>query len=407
MALRFIDGFDWCDISQFHTKYLNYSTGTPQGQIVTGRQPPTQPGGGRALDLTNSGFGIQVYTQVFTSQPVWIIGMNLLIDSLSYSSFGGVIFRWESGPTDGSGNNPLTQLTVAINPPGQLAFYSGSGLGRNGNAGALIASTAFNVLKSTYQYLEIKVHFGLGGTIEVHLEDALVLKAIGLNIGQGAHIQDPDRMSILLEHFGVAGYTIDDLYYADGSGVRNNDFLGPCRVTFDLPGSDASIDQWNRNGGTSDFSRINEDVTHTVPCPDGDTTYIEGQAGVIDRFGLNAMPCFGRILGAAANVTGRRSTLAGAALDLLVRPVPGNPLSESLIGGTIALGPSYAGAQGMAEVNPFTANIWTDRDIDGGWWGVRSLTGLARVTSLYIEKLTSLRPVPFDCGSSGASYYSF
>lgn len=403
MALRYMDGFDWCDDTQVSFKYSDFSTGTPQSAIVTGRQPPNLVGGGRALHLENSGFGIIVYTKQFTAQAIWIVGFNIF---LTRSNLGGVIFRWESGPGDGNGGNLNTQLTAAINPPGQLAFYSGSGSGKNNDAGPQIAATNFGALPiNTWVYLEIKVHFGVGGRIQVNIEDQAVLDVNPVNVGRSTP-QNPDRLSILYQALSSSGYILDDLYYADGSGAVNKDFLGICRVTADFPNSDATAEHWTPNlAGATHVSRIQEQPP-AAPCPDGDSTYLQGNhVGDIDLFTLNSMPCYGRVLGVAANATGRIASGGAAAVDLLVRPKPSDPLSQTLIGGTTALQASYHGLQGVSDRSLITGDVWTDREIDGAWWGFEAISGVPRMTQLYIEKLTSLRNVPFNCG--GSAFYSF
>jgi hypothetical protein len=79
-------------------------------------------------------------------------------------------------------------------------------------------------------------------------------------------------------------------------------------------------------------------------------------------------------------------------------------LDPNSAGGLIGLGTvrtlsgSYKFYQDLLERPPGVTDYWTDGDIEKALWGLSSGAGKSRVTMLWIEKLVSLRNVPYQCG---------
>ena len=65
--------------------------------------------------------------------------------------------------------------------------------------------------------------------------------------------------------------------------------------------------------------------------------------------------------------------------------------------------PNWACLQAIVETDLAAGSgNWTDGDIGRAWWGAGLTSGSANFTQIYLEKLVSLRTVPFNCGNLGS-----
>lgn len=212
------------------------------------------------------------------------------------------------------------------------------------------------------------------------------------------------------------GFDIDDLYQASDTGISPGAAIGPCRVTAAAISGDSSV-QWAASPAGSHFSKLTEHAV-TVPgsytAPDGDATIVlANSAGLRDVYNLAGISCFALIIAVAENAICRRVGGNGR-LDLLYRM--NGALSDVITNGQ-ELSSTYALGQGITTdtVLPgqqvFQGNPWNDQQVSQAKWGFASHASIGgfgpvdgRVTTFWVEKLTTLTGLPFRCGQGVRSY---
>jgi hypothetical protein len=76
------------------------------------------------------------------------------------------------------------------------------------------------------------------------------------------------------------------------------------------------------------------------------------------------------------------------------------------VGSAVAIPAAYGDlsvVQAISELFPPDNSVWRDGDIGSALWGMRAGFN-NKATQLFVEKVTSLRPATFDCGSGSYSY---
>ncbi len=56
----------------------------------------------------------------------------------------------------------------------------------------------------------------------------------------------------------------------------------------------------------------------------------------------------------------------------------------------------------QAIIEQFSGATITDGAIQNAWWGVQAASGTPFATQVFLEKVTTRRAVPFDCGQIGS-----
>ncbi len=319
MQLQLIDGFGYCDFNG--ATALGNTAQAPSfigGAMIPGRATPGVPIGA-ALNPFNTAFGSWAMSRVVSANALWWMGFNFQLTGNVIQP--GIFLRLESGPgnIDAMNSSAHAQLTIAFDAAGQLQFYpwSSSANGTNATPGTALAHTALPPLTlGQWVYIEIKASFGTGGMLEVHYDDVAILTIPSLTLGAA----NPDRATWYWQHFGTQGFAISDVYIGSGltdsSGAAAN-FLGPSKITTHFVSQNSGQNRFTPHGAITNAGCVQEHPS------DGDTTTIDGAGGNYDLFEIATVPCYGRILAAAANATGRRRDSGIAAqAQLLCRPNP-------------------------------------------------------------------------------------
>ena len=388
MAIRFADSASWCTTAAIGIgaglKY-NY---TPAGygfQITAGRnQNAYYAANLRAL-----------YGLTFDIQQHWRLSLSLFISNIGS--------RWESNIAAWlTATGCIT--TVTASNDGRIRIY----IGGDGftTLGGLVYTSQAALALNTYYSVDLDWYFpGSGnGWCALYINDVLDTT----NPGQPSapNITWGPQPSIFQLVANVPftpgnGFSICDIVISDGSGSFNNTRLGPCQVKAYFPAANA-FNAWTTVAPSSDaaWQAISESpasVGAFGSAPDGDSSYINGGAvGKDALFSFPSVDCYAGILGIAWNACARDPS--AQTLGLIVRPTPSNGMD--VVMGTAALSPTYAVRQAITEQGP--NGTWVDGAIENAWWGVQAGVGDSYVTQLVLEKITTRRAIPYQCGQIGS-----
>jgi len=176
----------------------------------------------------------QDQTTVGVAQRVYLLQMT------SDNSFPASIITFRNAANS-------SQFTVAVNTAGEIVILSGH------NPGAIIAKTDKTVLTANAWYhVEVK-HDSVAGTIEVRVEGVPVLSVDGQIHGATRQIVWYAAYSQII----YPGTYHKDVVIWNGSGTRNNDWMGSVVVYSLVPDSDVSLG-WTPSTGTVGWSLIDE-----------------------------------------------------------------------------------------------------------------------------------------------------
>ncbi len=392
--LRKIRGYDVCatstgvgtnagpDLMYDLLNGFSWYNGSPC--VTTGKPGPSGsgPNGQCAFKI-----GHGMFTDVFDPQSDWFVGMDWQHNGANVTN------KWLYLSTAS-----VVVIGIESESTGKISIVTG-GTGVSGS-GVVIATTTIAFPASVWTgYLEFTVTgFGGTATYELWQSDPNTYVETRLLTGTVTLTDVPDRVT----HGNNGGDTrfFDNEYICDGQGASPwNGRLGPCRVTALSPTADVS-GAWNAIPTGAKYLKVQDLPADPSGSPDGDSSIITPNAlGAQQLFNVLTSPCYGRVLGLAVNMC-FRGTSGSAAVQALMKQTG----AASVIGTPTVTG-TYHTAQAIAQTSPATGGFFTDAEISNALWGVSTLTSLdARVTQVFLEKLTSLRSTPYSCGAGSYSY---
>lgn len=399
MSVLFVDGWDYGDalhmggqVSPFFPtcKYVSYNR--INVTVQPGRVSASSAGGGNSVNLGNSGFGQQTFTKIFPgSNPTYCAGFAFKAAVITIPM--SVIFRYEAGgatvPGPLGGGNSSTALMLAIKQTDStISVYTGAD-GIWSSPGTLLwnSSGTYTYPLNQWVYFELQVDTGTGNWA-VFADDVLLQSGTSGLIPAGI-----DRYSHI-QH-GFEDHNIDDHYCSDGAQ------LGPCRVTGFPPSTDA-IAGWVPAAGASHVAMVGEFGNRAgLNTPDNLDTYVQSNAAPqTDTFNFVSPACYGRILALALNVDALQISPTTAA-NLITRR--GGTIYT--IGTTPSFTSDFLIYQVVSSTSPVTGTFWDDPEIAATQFGyVSAGSGISDVTQFFLEKLVSLRNVPFRCAGGNYSF---
>lgn len=403
MPVLFVDGWDYGDaihlggvVSPFSPpcKYTDYSSVT-SCSIQPGRVSSAAAGGGNSFRFDSSAFAQQTKTKLFgAARPAYCLGFAYRKVGSGTGAPGIHIVRYEAGGATlvnpgnfNDGTNATTSLMLELMPDNSLSVWTGPG-GTPNFPGSLLWNSlgTYLVPNDTWIYIELSIDT-TAGSWALYIDDVLLQTQTGVSLPAGI-----DRYSFT--SFTFESHQIDDHYCTDGER------LGPCRVTGFAPNFQ-STHQWAPLNDTN-LSQVQEFGNRAGKnTPDDNTSYVwANAAGTKDLYGFAAPACYGRILAIALNADG--SAIAGSPSVNFVVKVASTEyaagFSDAYIGG-------YTIRQGLSLLNPSTATYWSDAEITGALFGFTFAgSGELRITQWMLEKLVSLRAVPYNCGQGSYSF---
>lgn len=394
-TITYMNGFD---LGTGFGPFLPYvpSAGIAATQIAVQYSLLTGYQSGKGIWLNNTGF-----REANMSLPVGEVYPRVLFrcyfkphNSGSDPAFDRVTFlRFERG------DNGII-INLRRRTDGRIEITKG-GTGRNNSGTVLLVLDQIFALDQWYG-LEVRAD-ATAGTFTVWIDDMQAGEVTGQTFGAGF-----DRVTLRWEVLGGRGIIWDHIAVAKDSSTAKNR-LGPCLVTSYQPESDQVNGGWAPNTGSVKYSLLADGLT-ARKAPDKTATYVSGIATTaLDLYGIPKPDCFGFVwamalnlggigIGAPMTVQGTIRTLGGtvAAADMTFSDVvPHDSFSDQL-----------PVKQNVWTLNPQTGQPWSDTELRRTLYGFRGSAGSARVSMLYVEKLTSLLDtLDFNCGGRGSYSY--
>lgn len=319
MSLRFLEGYDMYGTDE--TEMLDGNWASVGGTLVT--SSPTPRTGTGAMKFFANRHNRKVLP-VAGDVQMGMCGIYLM-ELPSDSTCMPICYL------DG---NSFPQCAVKITPTGALQGYIGynSVLGPS-STGATIGSASSPVLvAASWQHMEweIKIHDS-AGYIKVWVDGLLVLNETGhdtkgtssANAEQFFHGRDSSAV-------GDPDMTIDDLcLYDDAGAIYNVAPIGIRKVYTCFVNGDTAQTDWIRNGGASDFGRLNENPS------DEATSYVYGAPGDISDYDCEDLPVgVTTVDGVMPQVKARKSDSGTAFLQTGVVSAGVDELGDTVAPGT-------------------------------------------------------------------------
>lgn len=325
MALRWFDGFDTYPTADIALRY----------NIPGGGSFQTVPGAGRfgsgALRNAISGGG-EVLAKFFDDQPTWVVGV-----AYKFTPAG----------------KATTVIALQDSGNGQVELFMDSSniltLRRNGT---VVATGTTTLLANTFYFLEFKATISGSGSMEARIGGVSEVTFSGNTDAQSSG--HANRVCLYYDQFQTQA-SYDDYYVCDGTGARNNTFLGDMRVEDLVPSAQGSHADFSHTGAASSLLAVNE------AGEDGDTSYVwSNTVGDKETFtypNLSSVPSL--IAGVQVVAVARKDDAGTRALTPLFR-IGGVDYPAS----QLALPDSYTYLGLLTELNPATGAPWTGADVN-------------------------------------------
>lgn len=414
--LRVIRGYDISDPIGVYMMHDLFG-GQSQAGMVPGRPGPANGGPiGQAFWPFSTGFGeILLYDSLGAGNTLVGFHVDWKMSSNSGTQQADVIdagsFEWFRcvHPTMG------TLLALFQNTDGTWEV--------RGPASTVLGTTTQHLHYDTWYSVRAKFGFAGGGGWEIWIDDVRVAHS-----GSPAAMVSPDRAGFRWGGFGPPAIAYDNYAMFDqDSSDGFNDFFGRVRITGMFAASNQGALWTPFPSATAPYITVRDlpfSPSDANGAPDGDASYLTAESSpqlltVSESTSRAQSSCYGRILAIGLNAVARPISSAQA-IDLLAMPrqtlrvLGTRPVANAgtqYTGGfmSTAARNGYRTAQVISTKSPDTAQFWTDREISGGFFGVRLGTGasagLQRVTQVYLDKMVSLEGLSYDCGGGGS--YAF
>jgi hypothetical protein len=348
MAILYMDGFDAADYTQRWNISQEHGSFAPTLGLVTGRF-----GTGQAVSIKSSGSSqAGGLAHAITASTTFRFGAAVCVTAISPGDFPLLVIPGLGGTV---GN-----ITVQGTSMGSIVVrkHSSSYGAWQTISSTIIATSSENYSINQWFYFEVEYTPGSNpnGRVIVRKNGNVIIDFTGDTRSTTA-ITKSD--AIIIAGGYSAGPTVywDDIYVNDSAGAQNNTFMGDVEVKLLSP---------NGNGAHSDFvgsdsnSTDNYDLINDATFTD----YVESSTvGAKDSYLLENVSNV-NVHAVQSVVRGAQAGGGMAAIKPFVR-VSG----VDYPGSTQYLGQQTV-SMNIYEVNPATATVWTDNDINGTEVGV-------------------------------------
>lgn len=268
-------------------------------------------------------------------------------------------------------NNQGIYVETGTNEQFHVEIESTSGVGfrylikRGGTTVATSSYYDFGV----WHYFELKVtvRSGTNGAYELRHNGVLDISGTGVNLADNA----TDGWDIFaLRYITNTGNQLlyDDIYVCNGTGTKNNDFLGPSVVEGLLPNGAGASTQWTLgSGGVANWDQVNDPAS----APDDVTTGGINFSDTNTNRDLYAYEDLTQITGTIHAVQIGTQLAMNSAGTRTVKTKYRDP-DTTVVDGTshVVDAVSFDEFTEVLDDNPNSAAAWDVTDIDDGQFGV-------------------------------------
>lgn len=341
MALRWVEGFEThSNFQQLTRKYATSSGGL-------GTDP------GRVFGIAAEPVSLVLVTPSFGTDNTAIVGIGVKMLQ-HFAAVGNSAQGWylETGSAE--------QCHL------EMESTSGTGFRFHLYRGATLIDTTAYTDFGTWVYLEmnITVRDGVNGAYEIRLDGVVDSSGSGLNMADNG----TDGWDVFAQRWSTTLSTrlaYDDIYVCDGTGAKNNDFLGPSvveGVEVDLEGTTI---EWAPASGVNNANMV-DDPGGSNPVDinnhNGSDTDTEK-----DLFTYTDLQ---EITGTIHGIQIGTQMAMAAAGTRTVKTVYRDPDTTEADGAShVVSATSYDEFTEVFDDNPASAAAWDVADIDGGEFG--------------------------------------
>lgn len=332
MALKWVDGFDTYGTTiggqtlPINVMARRYTMGGAYSYVKAARL-----GSGRSIRVDYS-----ITTPALTTDPTLIIGAGLnFYDGPAYlTGTSGYFLHLYDGAVRGL----YFTFDILI---GQIRVY------RDESTDVLLGITNGKFRLGAWNYVEFKVKCDdTTGTVDIRLNGVNVLSLSGIDTKATAQAHSYfDKVQFFVTSYPETW--LDDLYICDGTGAKNNDFLGICKVETVFPVSDVGgkID-WTPSTPGDHYAMVDDGAL----CDD-DTTYVEDSTtGHLDQFEFGNLGSFTALKGIMLSADCRET---GATDFTLIQRAERTSVSEGSATAVTTKGYVETTQEGGGGVNEF------------------------------------------------------
>ena len=345
MALVFFDSFDYYSTAQLGIKYSQIGAGA---EIVAGAGRR----GTAALELSA---GTAEWVRFDHTSSTYIIGFSLRRISTGLSS-SYILARIMDGAT--------TQCSLRLSDAGVLDVVRSTGTAVAGG----VAANAFPT-QTVSHYVEWKV------TISDSISaNTCVVRVDGvdfINVDAGESLRSTANNQGTAVRFGAevlnaTRRVFDDLYICDGSGSKNNNFLGDIRVDVIWPNGAGTYTDGTPSGAGANWEQVDETLLSTT---DYVSLAYSASPNLKDSYAFADLPSLGGslVLGVQVNAAAATSD-SGATRDVAVFT---KSSSTEVTGTSKTVATALNSVRELMEDDPDTSTAWTQSGVNAAEFGVK------------------------------------
>lgn len=350
MALLFCDGFDHYEDGGEFVKW---------DQVIAGTEVHMYPTSGRGglgcMRLEAHGRLDKILTEVDPSSNTFIFGAALDKTATGYQSYDASysVIKLVKGLT--------TMIHVHVRDELYVQVKRGDG--------TLLATSSVCLIKGKFVYFELKVVFdAVAGSVEVRADGTTVALEENIDTVGTTGYTYVDTLQLGPGYIVTGNPCLfDDLVIMDGSGTKNNDFLGDVLVRPLYPVSDGSASDFTPSTGTDHFALVDD-----PQVIDTSTNLESVVVGDTELFNMSTFESPQNIFAVQITVAAQ-NILAGGFIEITPVLKSGTTPAETL--GVAKSVPAYlSGGCSVFEEEPVDGVDWTEAEVNAMECGVR-LTG--------------------------------
>jgi len=312
---------------------------TCSGNPMSAADSPSTKGRGGGWGCPVRGYGEYFYRALGSNAATAIIGVARRLNTLGAGGFPDMATSFWDGAT--------LQCWVGTDTTGHLVAYRGAG------TGTVLATSTLTLTAGSYVFLEVlaTVH-NTTGSLQIRVNGAPWASFSGDTAATANNYATIVR-------FGSDGTTqtnnnqdLCDLYICDGTGARNNTFLGDSYVRYRLPTGAGATTQLTPLSGSNW-----QNVDDPSGANDGTDYNYSATVGQKDTYSLAALPD-----ASSASVAGVQVTSIAAKDTAGARSIANVLRSggSDYLGASQALATTYGAFIDRWEVDPATSAAWTE-----------------------------------------------